>query len=541
LYPLFATPSQLAELATLPAIRLADTPFPLLLVAHHAGESTGLLIARRGPIEKRVVLERGVPVDCRSNLAHETFSRFLAAHGRLSDEEANAALGRSVARGVLLGEILVSEGRMDASELQRLLQQCLARKLFDLFTWSDGEVRFDAGSFATAAALKVKVARLVLTGVERYVPQETIDRAIGPVAGSLFAAHPEAAARTEELRPTENERSLLAALARPRRIEELLPASSLTLSELSRAIWGLSLLELVIPADRLVTLARGVAAAPAPAPGPPAGGPPVVPSPFPGRREETVAAAAKLREQDAFDLLGVSPEAAPAEIRGRYFAFARRFAPWEFDAPELQSAAPAARELFAAGALAFARLSDSKEREALLAARSFRGALSGLEPAATFAALPVPETPAEPESPPVAPLRASSSFFRIETDLLDATLQYKKGRALKEAQRWAPALQQFAFAADCDPQNGAYRAEAAHCRFLLAPAGSGPKSLEELKEAQRIDPDAITPYLYAGEIAAQLGRYDEAESYLRAAARRLGPDDRRALDALRRLAKQRKK
>ena len=107
----FPLPSHLLELAALSTVQLADTPFPLLLVAHQAAESTGLLVARRGPIEKRVVLDHGVPVECRSNLAHETFSRFLAASGRLTATEANTVLARSVARGVLLGEILVSEGQ----------------------------------------------------------------------------------------------------------------------------------------------------------------------------------------------------------------------------------------------------------------------------------------------------------------------------------------------------------------------------------------------------------------------------------------------
>ena len=120
-------------------------------------------------------------------------------------------------------------------------------------------------------------------------------------------------------------------------------------------------------------------------------------------------------------------------------------------------------------------------------------------------------------------------------------MQFKKGRALKEAQKWSAAVQQFDFAADCDPQNGLYLAEAAHCRFLSAPGSAGPKVLAQLREAQRIDPEAVTPYLYAGEIAAELGRFDEAETYLRAAAKRLGPNDRRALDALRDLARRRKK
>ncbi len=234
-------------------------------------------------------------------------------------------------------------------------------------------------------------------------------------------------------------------------------------------------------------------------------------------RDRVAIAFSRLREQDPFDLLAAADATTIDEIRARYFAFARQFAPWQFAAPELLSAAPAAEELFAAGALAFARLSDPEEREALRSARL---------------------------SPPGATHRTAGptpASFRIQTDLLDPELQYKKGRALKEGQRWSQALQQFDFAADCDPQNGAYRAEAAHCRFLLAPTTMGAKALDALKEAQRIDPESITPYLYAGEIAAHLGKFDDAETYLRSAAKRLGPTDRRALDALRDLAKKRKK
>lgn len=566
---MFPLPAHLRELAALSTVRLADTPFPLLLVAHQAAESTGLLVARRGPIEKRVVLDHGVPVDCRSNLAHETFSRFLAASGRLTATEANTVLTQSVARGVLLGEILVSEGRMDATELHRLLQQSLARKLFDLFTWRDGEITFESGTFTSAAALKVKVARLVLTGVERFVPQETIDGAIAPFAGSLFALHPDSARRAEELRPSESERKLLAALAQPRRLEELLPVSALPLAELSRAIWGLALLGLVIPADRLSSLAgrspaeepstiaptatiatQEVAAAPLPTADPESGAAevPALAAPRAAReasgpgpeeaariRQQVATAFEKLRHQDPYDLLAVSEAATGEEIRALYLKFAFEFAPWRFARPELQSAAPAAEELFAAGALAFARLNDAQERAALLLAR--RAA-----PAPTPPPVVVISTVLPPAlSSPGAVHRTSAASFRIETDLLDPEVQYKKGRALKEGQRWSQALQQFTFAADCDPQNGAYRAEAAYCRFLLAPTTMGVQALEELREAQRIDPEAITPYLYAGEIAGQLGRFEEAETHLRSAARRLGPTDRRALDALRDLAKKRKK
>jgi tetratricopeptide (TPR) repeat protein len=531
-------------------------------------------VARRGPIEKRVVLAHGVPVECRSNLAHETLSRFLAAAGRISDVDANAALSRSVARGVLLGEILIEEGRIEAGELQRLLQQSLARKLFDLFTWRDGEISFESGDFVTAAALKVKVPRLVLTGIERFVPQETIDAVIAPHVGVLLRRPPGTEELVEELRPTARERALLAALESPKRLDELLPVSGLDVEELSRCIWGLAVLGLVVPAERLPVAGRTSAPlpvpaaeiSPAPATASPAAAAPaiaaeptrrILPSEEAARIRERVATAfGNLRVQDPFDLLQAADATTVDEIRERYFAFAREFAPWQFETPELATAVPAAEELFAAGALAFARLSDSRERDALRTARKERAAPSSAATPAKSPDITPPRLPSSPEPGAAAPLAPPATVlpapthrsagptpasFRIDTDLLDPELQFKKGRALKEAQRWGPALQQFDFAADCDPQNGAYRAEAAHCRFLLAPSRMGPKALDELKEAQRIDPEAITPYLYAGEIAAQLARFDEAETFLRAAAKRLGTEDRRALDALRELAKKRKK
>jgi hypothetical protein len=525
----FPDRSNLAELASLVQVRLDQTPFPLLLLAHHAIESTGMLVAKRGPIEKRVLLDQGVPVDCRSNLVHETLSRFLVAAGRLSDADANELLGRSVAQGRLLGDLLVAEGKIEAADLQRLLQQSLARKLFDLFTWKDGEIRFEAAAVPSAAALKVKVARLVLTGVERFVPQEVVDRAVGPLAGTLVVADPAAGAQRDELRPNEKEQALLAALARPQRIEELVAQLGSPVEELARQLWALALLGIVVPADRLASGALPKPAPPqAPPPPPPAPIVPAPPAPVPAPpapglgaddlrriREQVRHAYATFRRQDAFDLLGAGEDATALEIRDRLFAYAKRFAPWRFEAPELRSLAEEAKELFAAGAIAYGKLADLHAREAMRAERR--------------------------RAREEARREASAAYFRIETDLLDASVQFEKGLALRQARKLPQALQQFEFAADCDPQNGTYLAEAAYCRFLLAPSTNGARALADLAEAQRIDPESAAACLYAGEIAAQLGRLAEAERHYRKAAKLLGPDDRRALDALRDLAKRKKK
>ena len=66
---------------------LRETPFAVLLDAVAAQKRTVLVELERGPMRKRIVVEDGVPVDCRSNLVHETLGRFLAA----TDEEILAA------------------------------------------------------------------------------------------------------------------------------------------------------------------------------------------------------------------------------------------------------------------------------------------------------------------------------------------------------------------------------------------------------------------------------------------------------------------
>lgn len=573
--PMSPDPGRLAELAVLREVRIAEVPFALLLVAHHESGTAGVLRARRGPVDKRVVLEGGVPVDCRSNLLHETLSRYLVTLGRIDEATANQCLAESAWRGTLIGEVLIQKGLIDAQELTRVLQQNLAKKLLDLFTWPDGEVVREEAQSATASALKVRVPQLVLTGVTRFMPQAAIDRAVAPVAGALLAANPHRAGLLEELRLAPPEASLLAALERPQRIEELLAAGGRSTPELARSLCALLVLGLAVPEERLAAWAAqparrapapmaaaasamapaGATVAPAAAPVAAVAAPGAVAAPpvataapaavaapavatvvtpavplrpqpraaapglAPERVTELLNRVSQLfldhRQKDAFDLLGVAEDAPAAAVEQAYLDFARELAPARFEEPGLRMVADYARDLFLAGARAYAELADKERRSELTVRRQVQRE--------------------ERER------AARAAYHRIDTDLLDPALQFRKGMALAAAGKLKPALQQLEFAADCDPQNGTYRAEVARCRFRLSPGSAGRQALEELEEAQRVDPKSVEAFLYFGEIARELGRFDDAEASLRRAARLLGPGDRRALDALHELAVARKK
>jgi hypothetical protein len=550
---LIPTPRQLQEISQLREGSLVDVPVALLLLAHAQYHHTLLLELRRRQVWKRILLEDGVPVDCRSNLEHETLGRYMLLEGKLGEEDFRASLSESASRGVPMGEVLLEKELVTPVELFRILQQNLAKKLLDLFTWSEGGFRWLEVPPHSASSLKVKVPQLILTGATRFVPQERVDMAMGPLVGTRLVLNPRPPFSLEELRLNTRQEQLTEALRSGHRMGELAEATGLPVDEITRLLYALCLLGVVVAADTVPKELIGVAPSPhptlpapplavrTPAPIPPAperpAPPPVKaatapaatispsisldisPSPAPAvppqqlerRRNEIMQAYLSYRRQDAFDLLNVQEEATAQSIDERFLDFCRRFAPWPLDHPELAAMAEKAQDLFLAGARAYGELCDREQRTTLLFRRRTLREERAKKPAS----------------------------FAIKTDLLDAAGQYKKGKSLLEAEKPREALVFLEFASDCDTLNCVYAAETAWCRFVVSSAYAD-RSLRELTEALRIDSNCGLAEFYAGEIHRHLGQAAEAEPHLRRALKLMSPD-RRPIDALKALTGERKR
>jgi len=515
---LIPTRDELLELSLRRQGNLREAPFGVLLQALAVHGRTLVLEVGRNQLAKTIVLEAGVPVDCRSNLVQDTLGGFLVAAGRLSEEDCHACLARAAAQGMPMGEALVERGLLTPVELFRALQQNLAKKLLDLFTWREGEFRLAADGQRHESALKVRVPQLVVTGITRFAPREEVNAAVGPLVGRPLALHPAPPFPLGEIRLAPGQERLIEAIGRGARMDELAAATGLGLDEITRLVYALGVIGVVAPADQLPKSAPIPPAAPEARPGAHPAAPALStvstlsPSELEAIENELMKVYLAHRRQDAFDLLGVAEGAAAADIDDRFLDFAARFAPARFAAPALAPLAPLAdkaRELLLAGARAYGQLADREQRETLLfRRRTLRE--EARRPAASIA---------------------------IKTDLLDPEAQYRKGRAALEAGKLREAIQLFAFASDCDPQNGLYRAELARCRFRQH---GSKQAVAELEEALRIDPRCALALLYLGEIQGELGDLDAAEASLQRAIRRMAPD-RRPIEALKSLQAKRKK
>jgi tetratricopeptide (TPR) repeat protein len=581
------TPEQLEEISRLREGTLQEVPFAAMLLAFATHRRTLMVEVRRKQISKKIVLEHGVPVDCRSNLVHETLSRYLVAEGKLAAEDLHVYLGESVSRGLPFGEVLLEHDQITAEDLFRMLQQNLAKKLLDVFTWRDGEFRTHEEVPRPESPLKIRVPQLVVTGITKFASQEEVEAGVVPLIGKRLVLHPNPPFALDEIRLNPRQSQVAVALRSGWRIDELALGTGVPFEEITRLLYALAMLGVVITADhpaaRSVPRAAQPAAAAAPAtapatptaaaagaalPGmaPPASPAAAAPRPQPGpgiaapatpapaagavsgaptapagpaspatpadpagpaglaaaagtaeaaerRRNEVMQAYLSYRRLDAFDLLGADEDASPAAVEVKYLEFARRFAPWTFDGPDFAGMEEKARDIFLAGAHAYAELLDLERRNTLLFRRRARRE--------------------ERDRRPPADLLA------IKTDLLDPEVQYRKGRALADAGKFQEAVMLLEFASDCDPQNGLYGAELAYCRFCLAP-GQGERALKELQETLRLDPDCGLAVFYAGEIHRQMGHHADAEKLLRRAIKLMTPD-RRPIEALKLLAAEKRR
>jgi len=487
---------------------LQDVPFAVLLYAFARAERSVTLEITRKPLVKQIVIEGGVPVECRSNLAHETLSRFMQSDGLLDEATANECFAEACARGERFGDVLIDRGLITAEELRKILQRNLAKKLLDGFAWLQGSYKLSEVPTDIDSTLKVNVAQLIILGVTRFATQQQVDTSVGPLIGKPLALHPSPVFALDDIRMTERQRAIISALGGgPRRIDELASSTGIPFDDLTRAIYGFTLIGAVARAGRIepTTPPDRVHPPSRPATTPSTPSTPSTPKLGPtaedteDRRAALMEMVLNYRRKDAFDLLGVDPDGFGRESQDRFLAFAEEFAPWSFP-PDL---AGDARRVFLAGVRAFGELADPDRRQALIDRRR----------------------------QPVRTTAAGANPFRIETDLLDPEVQFRQGRALMREGNYRDALEQLGYASDLDPQNGDYRAELAYCRYLFQPQVGGPVALDELKQALRIDPRSGLVHFYRGEILRDMGRPDEAEACYRRAIRPMAPD-RRPIDAL---------
>jgi DNA-binding response OmpR family regulator/tetratricopeptide (TPR) repeat protein len=505
--------------------------FPKLLHQLYVRRATGAVFLLREKIKKIVYLKEGHPIYIKSNLLNECLGRVLVRERMITSAECEDSLKKMKASNRQQGTVLIEMGVISPHNLKYALELQLQIKLFDIFSWPDGEYQFkdDAKLPNEVIALDLPNGAIILEGIRRTYDEARLQSALAPYMSSYLMPAPDPSLRFQEMPLEDDERAVIDEVDGTRTLKEHLAEprlGPLRTQQLFFAMLCTGVIEptetpsreRILPRDAAAVVAAahearaargrssGEPAALPPPPRPSVAGPLTRPPAPPQRgtdvpgRERLAANLLSLRQQDHFGALGLPLNATELDVERAYEERARDYHPDRFR-QRSEDTRVIAREIFDRLSESYRVLSDPATRETYLV-QLRRGEAAPAMDAAGRAL-------------------AADRYFR-------------SGEELLRQRRFAEAAAAFEKAAELVPEAGEYHAFFGWSTFQ-ANTQSGEareQAHAELRRGVEYSPRVDRTHLFLGYFLNQVGKTSLAEREFELAIQ-CNPDCAEALRELR--------
>jgi DNA-binding response OmpR family regulator/curved DNA-binding protein CbpA len=464
---------------------LSETTFVNVLSELHRWRATGALLLTSGPVKKLLWLREGAPHFIRSNLLAETLGQLLVRERMITVAECEASLVKSHESKRMQGMVLIEMGCISPANLSYALQLQLEQKLFDLFSWSEGDYRFNPRAQLPPSqfALELSPARVLLEGVKRSYDDERIVAAVAPLEASSVQLTDNPLDRFQDMGLDPEEAHFFSLVDGKRTAAELLTLGSmngLPHGDGRRLLFALQ-------AANMIHFGPAVSQQPQQPPLRREQPPPIADLPERALAEpellqrqqvERLAARAQdLRRGTLFEVLSVRPDASEFEVRNAFAALARENHPDRLGPDASGEARAFAEDIFQQLSLAHDTLVDRGRR-------------------------------AEYE------LQLKKGIQRSDGEevarILAAEQRFREGEQLLQESRFGGARAAFEEATQLYPDEAEFHACLGWAAWLSS--GSAAQARAPLERALQLNPRIDRAYVFRGHIAKALGNAREAEA-----------------------------
>jgi len=156
--------------------RFEEHDFAAILHALTRLPATGLLLAERGGVEKRLSFWHGQIVTARSTDPADRVGDFLRSSASISSAELSRAHD---AGDTTLIARMRTLGILDRARARTLAFQHATEVVLGLFAWTEGSFVFESGAASTVPGGSVALPELVFRGVERLTDRSRLQRMLG--------------------------------------------------------------------------------------------------------------------------------------------------------------------------------------------------------------------------------------------------------------------------------------------------------------------------------------------------------------------------
>ncbi len=156
--------------------RLAEVPFPHLLLNLYKARFSGAVTLSRERVGKRFLLDQGVPVFAESNLASESLGVQLMDAGRITRSDYSRVVGHIDKHQCKEGTALLKLGLLEPKDLFHALKNQIRIRLIECFGWPQGEFQIDptAEPSADAQPFRGNVLAVLQEGIETHWSSDRI-------------------------------------------------------------------------------------------------------------------------------------------------------------------------------------------------------------------------------------------------------------------------------------------------------------------------------------------------------------------------------
>jgi curved DNA-binding protein CbpA/CheY-like chemotaxis protein len=228
---------------------LKHLPFPRLLQRLYGRRATGSLLLLHGGTKKIVSFVEGYPVAVRSNLLSECLGQILLSQKMISGQALAESVRRMQKEKRRQGEILVEMGALSPYNLTRALVEQSEAKLFEIFSWRDGQFMFKQGDAAPKEAMRLErsPAALVLEGVRRHYDSARQVAVLDGFAGRYVTLNPDPLLRMQEMTSDPTETAFIRGISGEERIEDLLNRAEIPRDKAALLLVALSEAGVIMP------------------------------------------------------------------------------------------------------------------------------------------------------------------------------------------------------------------------------------------------------------------------------------------------------
>ncbi len=208
--------------------KLREFSLPKVLVYLQRVKKTGTLFIRRNDQEKLIFVKEGDVIFSASRYRDDWLGEKLLKAGRISLRQYTEASESTIKTKKRFGTVMVESGVLTPKELFLVVTQQVKDIILSLFTWIDGEYRFEEGPLPTqeVITLRMSTANLILDGIRR-INDFTRLRSELPPMDSLPTITADPMILFQDIQLNEVERGLLGRIDGKRRFEEIFDASDL--------------------------------------------------------------------------------------------------------------------------------------------------------------------------------------------------------------------------------------------------------------------------------------------------------------------------